>query len=356
MTPRGGVRGPLPRPDYADLSRYNPDRRPVEVDLSDNTNLWGTHPAALEAIRNAPADALARYPDLYADRLRDVIADRHGIDAAQVTTGCGSDDVLDSLWRALAEDGGVVRYAAPTFSMVEPLSMMNGRTSVAVPWSLALAEPETLFAGDPVMVYVCRPNNPTGHLAPLEWVERVIDLAGTSGPVVLLDEAYADFAGETLIPLAIHNPRVLVVRTLSKAYGLAGLRVGYGVGAETLIAEVEKSRGPYKVGRLAEAAACAALSDVEGWVTATIAEAVANRDRLSREMSARGVTALPSAANFVLVPVEPDTAVETALALRQCGVAVRPFPRCPDVGDAVRITVGPWPLMERFLAAWDECR
>lgn len=356
MTPRSGARGPLPRPDYADLSRYNPDRRPVEVDLSDNTNLWGTHPGALEAIRHAPADALARYPHLYADRLREVIAERHGIDPEQVTTGCGSDDVLDSLWRALAEDGGVVNYAAPTFSMVEPLSTMNGRTSVAVPWSLALAEPETLFAGDPVLVYVCRPNNPTGYLAPREWVERVIDLAGEAGPVVLLDEAYADFAGETLIPLAIRHPRVLVVRTLSKAYGLAGLRVGYGVGATSLVAEVEKSRGPYKVGRLAEAAACAALSDVEGWIDTTVAEAVANRDRLIRELTARGVTALPSAANFVLVPVEPGTAIDTALALRGRQVAVRPFPRCPDVGDAVRITVGPWPLMERFLEAWDACR
>ena len=356
MTRRRDVRGPLPRPDYAHLSRYSPDRRPVEVDLSDNTNLWGTHPGALAAIRNATGDALARYPHLYADRLREVIAGRHGVDPEQVTTGCGSDDVLDSLWRALAEDGGTVSYAAPTFSMVEPLSKMNGRRAVAVPWSVALAEPAALFEGAPAMVYVCRPNNPTGLLAPLDWVERVIDLAGDAGPVVLFDEAYADFAGETLIPLAIGSPRVLVVRTLSKAYGLAGLRVGYGVGAEPLVTEVEKSRGPYKVGRLAEAAACVALSDVEGWVAATIEEAVENRERLTRELSARGVTVLPSAANFVMVPLEPDTAVDTALALRRREVAVRPFPGCADVGDAVRITVGPWPLMERFLDAWDSCR
>jgi histidinol-phosphate aminotransferase len=353
MTSFSGVRGPLPRPDYSSLSRYDPDRRPVEVDLSDNTNLWGTHPGALAAIRGADADALARYPHLYADRLREVVAEHHGIEPAQVTTGCGSDDVLDSLWRALAEDGGVVSYAAPTFSMVEPLSRMNGRAARPVAWSLALAEPEALFHGDPVMVYVCRPNNPTGHLAPVSWVERILDLAGDSGPVVLLDEAYADFADETLIPLAVRHPRTMVVRTLSKAYGLAGLRVGYGVGAESLITEVEKSRGPYKVGRLAEAAACAALIDTEGWVAATIEQAITNRNRLLEELTARGADPLPSAANFVMVPVGRGTAVDIALALRRHEVAVRPFADCLDVGDAVRVTVGPWPMMERFLIAWD---
>lgn len=347
------VRGPLPRPDYAQLAPYSPDRRPVEVDLSDNTNLWGTHPAALAAIRGADEDALARYPLLYADRLRAAIADLHDLSADQVTTGCGSDDVLDSLWRALAEDGGSVRFAAPTFSMVEPLSLMNGRRAHPVPWSRALAEPESLLEGDPTMIYVCRPNNPTGLLAPRPWIERLLARVGDDGPVLLLDEAYADFAGESLISVAVRHPRAMVVRTLSKAYGLAGLRVGYGVGSAPLIAEVEKSRGPYKVSRLAEAAACAALIDDEGWVTETVSQCVENRERLVAALEERHAQPLPSAANFVLLPVPTGAAVDTALRLREHQVAVRPFPDCPDVGDAVRVTVGPWPLMERFLSAWD---
>ena len=346
-------RGPLPRPDYARLTRYSPDRRPVPVDLSDNTNLWGTHPAALAAIRTAGENDLARYPHLYADDLRAAVARLHAVDAEQVATGCGSDDVLDSLWRALAEDGGRIRYASPTFSMVEPLSQMNGREALPVAWSRALADPRRLLEDSPVMVYVCRPNNPTGHLAPLDWIEALLDEVGESGPVVLFDEAYADFSGETLIPRVVEHPRAIVVRTLSKAYGLAGLRVGYGVGSTELIAEVEKSRGPYKVNRLAESAACAALADEEGWVTRTIAECVENRERLVAELRARGASPLPSATNFVLIPLDADTARTTALALREHGVAVRPFPDCLDVGDAVRVTVGPWPLMERFLDAWD---
>ena len=246
-----------------------------------------------------------------------------------------------------------MRHAAPTFSMVEPLSQMNGRVADPLPWSQALADPGRLLEGDPEMVYVCRPNNPTGHLAPIDWVEALLDTVGETGPVVLFDEAYADFAGETLIPRVVGHPRALVVRTLSKAYGLAGLRVGYGVASGALIAEIEKSRGPYKVSRLAEAAACAALADREGWVRSTVAECVENRERLREALTSRGLEPLPSSANFVLVPVAPGTARRTALALRAHDVAVRPFPDCPDVGDAVRITVGPWPHMDRFLAAWD---
>lgn len=348
------TRPPFPRPDYAALDLYTPDRRPVAVDLSDNTNLWGTHPAALEVVRTADLNALARYPHLYADDLKAAAAERFGVAEDQVATGCGSDDILDSLWRAVAVQGGTVRYPAPTFSMVEPLSLMNGRTASAIPWSAALEDPLRLLEGDPALVYVCRPNNPTGTQAPEAWVERLLDAAGPGGPVVLLDEAYADFAGETLIPRVLEHPRALVVRTLSKAYGLAGLRVGLGFGSAPLIREVEKSRGPYKVSRLAEAAAVAALRDREGWIDTTVGECVANRDRLTGELAKRGLSPLASRANFILFPVPPGAAGRLSNALREHDVAVRPFSGCPDVGDALRVTVGPWPLMERFLEAVDQ--
>lgn len=350
MTPR-----PLfPRPDYGALDLYTPDRRPVGTDLSDNTNLWGTHPGALSVVRNADLHALARYPYLYADDLRAAAAQRFGVAVEQVATGCGSDDILDSLWRALAEADGVVRYPAPTFSMVEPLSLMNGRTASAIPWSEALSDPLRLLQGDPALVYVCRPNNPTGVQAPMDWVEALLGATRDGGPVVLFDEAYADFAGETLIPRVVEHPRALVSRTLSKAFGLAGMRVGLGFGSAPVMAEVEKSRGPYKVSRLAEAAAVVALRDEAGWVAATVAEAVENRERLFRELDARGLSPLPSRTNFLLFPVAEGRSKEFSNALRERDVAVRPFPACPDVGDALRVTVAPWPLLERFLAALDD--
>ena len=347
----------FPRPDYAVLDLYTPDRRPVGTDLSDNTNLWGTHPGALEVVRNADLNALARYPYLSADDLRAAAARRFGVEVDQVATGCGSDDILDSLWRALAQEGGVVRYPAPTFSMVEPLSVMNGRVASAVAWSEAAADPRVLLrteAGEtPTLIYVCRPNNPTGFQTDADWVETLLDAVGEDGPVVLFDEAYADFAGETLILRVIRHPRALVSRTLSKAYGLAGLRVGLAFGSAPMVLEVEKSRGPYKVSRLAEAAACAALADEEGWIPRTVQEAIDNRERLAAALEERGLAPLPSQANFLLFPVAQGRAREFSNALREHDVAVRPFPDCLDVGDALRVTVGPWPMMERFLAALD---
>ncbi|MEX2467851.1 MAG: aminotransferase class I/II-fold pyridoxal phosphate-dependent enzyme, partial [Gemmatimonadota bacterium] len=261
---------PFPRDDYRTLRRYDPDREPVEIDLSDNTNLWGTHPGALARIRAAGTDDLARYPELYADVLREAVAERFGVSADCVTTGAGSDDVLDSAFRAASGPGAVVSYASPTFSMVEPLARMNGMDARAVPWADALADPAALLAGRPALVYVCRPNNPTGEAAPREWFEALLELAagggagraptpgstdagsrrsGSPAPLVILDEAYADFAEDTWITRGAEVPGLLVARTSSKAYGLAGLRCGFGVATPETALEIEKSRGPYKVAR-----------------------------------------------------------------------------------------------------------
>jgi len=347
---------PFPRGDYARVTRYEPDRRPVSVDLSDNTNLWGTHPAALERIRAASADDLARYPELYADVLRDAVSVRFDVDPDCVTTGAGSDDVLDSAFRAVFAPGATVRYASPTFSMIEPLAHMNALSAVAVPWAEALADPTRLCEGRPDLVYVCRPNNPTGESAPAEWVERLLGLADEAGPdapVVIVDEAYADFGGETLIPWAARYPRLVVARTASKAYGLAGLRCGFAVASPETTLEIEKSRGPYKVSRLAAEATAAAIRDECGWMASTVEECLANRARLHSALTERGLRPFDSRANFILFAAPSGQARADALRLRDRGVGVRPFSGIPGFGEGLRVTVGPWPPMERFLAALD---
>ena len=128
----------------------------VAVDLSDNTNLWGTHPAALERIAGVTTDDLARYPDVYADTLRVAVSERFDVDPECVTTGAGSDDVLDSAFRAAYAPGAAVSFAAPTFSMVEAFALMNGMKVDSVPWADALSDPSLLLASDPAVVYVCR--------------------------------------------------------------------------------------------------------------------------------------------------------------------------------------------------------
>jgi histidinol-phosphate aminotransferase len=350
MTPR------FPRADYRALDLYDPGRLPVEIDLSDNTNRWGAHPAALEVVRAADDETLTRYPDPYANELKAAIARRWGVPVASIATGAGSDDVLDSAFRAAGPEGGTVRYAGPTFSMVDPFARMSGRRGVEVPWSRALEAPGVLLEDDPVLVYVCRPNNPTADAAPRAWLEALMRAVERPGaPLLVIDEAYADFAapGLSVIGEAPERPNVLVTRTLSKAFGLAGFRVGFAVGTPVVAQEVEKSRGPYKVGRLTERAAIAALDDASGWAARSIRECLVNRERLRGELVARGLEPLPSEANFLFVPVPDGSAKAWNQALRAHGVAVRPFPACLDVGDGLRVTVGPWPMMERLLSALD---
>ena len=346
----------FPREDYQALGLYTTERDPVEVDLSDNTNQWGAHPGALRAVQEAVATHLTRYPDFYSDELRQAAADRWGVGPGNVCTGAGSDHILDSAFRACSVQGGTISYAAPTFIMVEHFARANGHATQRLTWAQALADPERLLQGHPSLVYVCRPNNPTGFLSPQEWLHQLLDAAGPNGPLVLVDEAYGDFApaGESMIQEAAGRPRLLVVRTLSKAYGLAGLRVGVGVGSPEVAKEIEKSRGPYMVSSVAEAAAVKVLRDEEGWVDRTVAEALVCRDRLIQELRSRGLAPLPTAANFVMVPVAEGCAIRYAQALRRRSVAIRPFPAMPDLGDGIRVTVGPWPLMERFLDALDE--
>jgi histidinol-phosphate aminotransferase len=328
----------------------------VEIDLSDNTNQWGAHPAAVRSLQSEAGDGLARYPELYADVLRAAVSERLGVEAECVTTGCGSDDVLDSIYRAVrSADGDFVSVATPTFSMAMPLARMNGMEARAVPWPEALEAPERLLEGGPALVYVCRPNNPTGHVAPQAWLEALVAAAGSNGPVILVDEAYVDFADGSFAQAATAEPRVIVTRTLSKAFGLAGLRVGYAIASPATALEVEKSRGPYKVSRVAAHAAATALRDEEGWVTRTVAECLENRDRLHAALVDRGLDPQPSSANFIFFRALSADAGEDAQALRRLGVAVRPFPSAwSDGSDALRVTVGPWALMDRFLEALDE--
>lgn len=338
---------PFPREAYRRLRRYDPGRRPVEVDLSDNTNLWGPHPGAVRAVREAGGEAYTRYPSVYADPLKEAIAERFGVPREAVVTGCGSDDLLDSALRAVCDPGERVVYPEPTFSMVESFCRMNGLAPHPVPGAPEAAL-DAVLDPEPAAIYLCSPNNPTGASVEDEVIRGLARRA--DGPVILLDEAYADFAGESRTADAPGTRRLVSVRTLSKAFGLAGLRVGFAVGPPALMAEIEKSRGPYKVGRLSERAAVAAIRDPDGWVDERVRRIVENRRRLAGGLREAGLEPLPSDANFVLAPVS-SPAEAVARALRARGIGVRAFSDLPGVGDAIRITVGPRELVERFLDA-----
>lgn len=318
--------------------------------MSDNTNLFGVPPTVSARLRATDDATLSRYPDLYSSELKRVIAGFIGVDASNVVTGCGSDDILDSAFRAFVEPGGQIVYPDPSFAMIPLFARMNGLGSTAVSLGADLdIDAERLLASKSRLTYLCSPNNPTGNALSRAAVQRVID--GSQG-VVVIDEAYAEFADHSHASTAPATAGLLVSRTFSKAFGLAGLRIGYAVGAPELVAEVEKSRGPYKVSSTAERAAITAMSDDLQWVMDKVAEAREMRTRLAAALQGMGLAPIPSASNFVLVPV--SDAPHTATRMRQLGVAVRPFAGLAVVGDALRISVAPWPVLEEVLDALHE--
>ncbi len=355
---QAGVSGSLQmaRAMLRDVVPYPTERIPCEADLSDNTNLFGAPPAAIRELATAGRDDISRYPGLYTRRLREALADYAGVQPNEVVTGCGSDDVIDSAIRTFAEPGESLAYSDPTFSMIPVFARVNGVVPVPVPFTPSLdIDPDALLSTNARVIYICAPNNPTGVMPSRAAVDRVIREALG---LVILDEAYAEFVGEGRISEAPMHDRLLVTRTLSKAFGMAGFRIGYGAASAALVHEIAKVRGPYKENGPGErAAACALREDVD-WMRAAAAVAVETRERFVAALRENGFEPVPSVAIFVLVPV--DDAVRVGALMRERGIALRPYPGLRGLGDTIRITVGPWPVMERVLellcVARDEVR
>ncbi|MGI9140242.1 MAG: pyridoxal phosphate-dependent aminotransferase [Gemmatimonadaceae bacterium] len=348
---------------YGDISLYSPGPAGCRIDLSDNTNLWGFPPVAAREIGRADAETVTRYPQAYSALLKGALSEYLGVPAAMVVTGCGSDDTLDSAIRAFAEPGELLAHPDPTFPMISRFARMNGVVSVAVPLTSSYdVDVDAMLATGARIIYVCSPNNPTGTLVTRAAIEAILAGAGAGDQIVIVDEAYAEYSGESVIDLVASSERLLVVRTMSKAFGLAGLRVGYAVGAPALVAEVEKSRGPYKVNALASRAAVAALGEGLEWVREHVALTIDHRARLTSEFQGRGLSPIPSAANFVLVPVRGAPAI--ARNMRERGIAVRCFEKLPQLsgalaesdGAALRFSIGPWELLCEALIAFDAAR
>jgi len=339
------------------LPLYGPHATACTVDVGDNVNLWGAPPAALRVLANANSATVSRYPSLYSETLRDAVLRYLGlgdVSGIGVVTGCGSDDVLDSAIRAFGGPGDEIAFPAPTFAMIPIFARLNGLVPSPVPMTDEFdVDPQQLVDRRARITYLCTPNNPTSTALARETVEYVV--ANAAG-LVVIDEAYAEFAPETFASLVAVSDRVLVTRTFSKAFGLAGLRVGYGVGSREIVEMVTRARGPYKVNTLAESAALASLGDTEdalGWVIRHATLAVEHRERLAAELRAIGVASPASAANFLFLPTE--RAQELALRMHDRGVQVRALSGLSrDVtmldeaaGNALRIGVGPWDVMER---------
>lgn len=332
-------------PDFG----YVPGEQPTDAGwLKLNTNEAPLPPApAVAGAISAAAAELQRYPDPFGEPLRSALARHHGVATEQVFVANGADQVLDCCYRAFVEPGEAVVHAWPSYTLFPVLARVFSVRDVAIPLprdgSLPMA-----FAVTPAPVrFVVNPNSPTGVWLEPATLEQRLELAPG---IVVIDEAYADFAPESAVPLLSRHPTWLVARTFSKGYALAGLRVGYAVGDATLIADLLAVKDSYPVDRCALAGAAAALAD-EQHHRRIVETVVTQRARLTDALVALGWDVLPSRANFVFArPPAPLTAFAVAEELRARQVLVRHF-RQPGLDDRLRITVGDDTAVERFLEA-----
>ena len=329
-----------PRADLDSLPTYVPGRSlPGAVKLASNETPLGPLPSVLDAIADA-AKSVNRYPDMAAFALIERLAAKLGVGQDQIAIGCGSVMLCQQLIQAFCTPGDEVLFAWRSFEAYPIITQVVGARQVTVPLDdshthdldamAAAITPKTR------VVFVCNPNNPTGTAVRRDALERF--LAAVPGDVlIVLDEAYREYVTDPDVPdglgLLSGRDNVAVLRTFSKAYGLAGLRVGYLVANETVVAATRKVYVPFSVNSVAQAAALASL-DAEEELLARCVELVAERERLRDGLRASGYDVPESQSNFVWLPLG-ERAADFAEHALESKLVVRPF-----VGDGVRVTVG----------------
>ena len=334
------------RPEIAALAGYVPGEQPTDprvVKLNTNENPYPPSAAVKQAIADA-CERLHLYPDPSAREVRERVGRLYDVDPAGVIVGNGSDELLSMLMRAVIASGDAVAYGTPTYSLYDTLVALQAGRAIRIPYGHDYAIPRDLFSVDARMLVVCNPNAPSGTSVPRSALEELA--RARRDVLVIVDEAYADFADENATSMSAQHPNVVVLRTLSKSYSLAGLRVGIGITTPALAAELNKVKDSYNVSRLAQAGAAAALDDQESML-AHVAQVRATRARLVRELAQLGYVVPPSQTNFVLARRPGESQLAVKEALQRSGVLVRWFTELPD---SLRITVGTDAEIDRLLA------
>ncbi|MCM4077332.1 histidinol-phosphate transaminase [Paractinoplanes hotanensis] len=350
----------LTRADLDGLPAYMPGRNLADltrelgiaeaIKLASNEVPYGPLPGVIEAVTDAMLHS-HRYPDMGATALRDALAERLGVDAERIVTGCGSVALAEILVKATCLPGDEIVYSWRSFEAYPIISAGVGATSVRVPNTDGHGHDLDAMAGAITdrtrLVIVCNPNNPTGTSVRKAELDRFL-ASVPSDVLVVLDEAYRELVTDPEVPDGLETygdrPNVLVLRTMSKAWGLAGLRMGYLVAQPEVAAAIRKVLTPFSTSLVAQAAAIAALAQ-EQEVRRRCALVVAERDRVTEALRAMGADVPSSQANFVWLPLG-DGAIAFGQVCESRGVIVRPFQ-----GDGVRVTIGTAEENDAFLAA-----
>jgi len=336
------------------MTGYVPGEQPAAesrvIKLNTNENPYPPSPRVLQVLRETDWSLLRKYPDPMANKVRDIIARLFDVDRENVLCGNGSDELLTLVLRTFVGEGERIAWPTPTYSLYPVLAEIQAAEAVEVPtgddFTIPLGD---LVEVDAKVIIICNPNAPTGVFTP---VDAVADLADRFDGVVVVDEAYGDFGSGSAVAAVKEKPNLLVLRTLSKSYSLAGLRFGFAVGPADLIAGLAKVKDSYNVDAVAIEVAAAALEG-QDWMRANAETIRAERDRIARRLDDLGFDVTPSQANFLLARV-PDGEAETCYRwLKARGILVR-YWNLPRLADKVRITVGTPEENDALLAALEK--
>jgi histidinol-phosphate aminotransferase len=335
----------LIRPLVRALHPYVPGEQPKIrglIKLNTNENPYPPAPKVLAAIKSAVDERLRLYPNPTADGLREKLAALHRCALENIIVGNGSDELLALATRAFVEPGGIIQFFHPSYSLYAVLADIHGARSNAVPLAKEFGLPSVpdlrrnrAWDFTAPLTFITTPNAPTGRGYSTTELD---ELCRAQNGVVVLDEAYVDFARENAMALALKHPHVIVSRTFSKAYSLCFQRVGYFVGSAELISALHKIRDSYNVNGLGQIAAMATLENI-GHYRKNFRRIIATRHRLSKELGELGFAVLPSESNFIFARPPKFAAKDWLGKLRAKKILVRWFD-APETRDFLRITIG----------------
>lgn len=336
------------------MTAYVPGEQPGAgekvIKLNTNENPYPPSPAAMKVLRDFDGDMLRRYPNPVADAFRQTVARVLDVPAGWVLPGNGSDELIVMIARAAGGAGKPIAYPTPTFEYYLTQAQIQQGGPSEVPYDEDYNLPvDGLIAARAAVTFVASPNSPSGTAAGMDELER---LAKGSSGLVVIDEAYVDFAGEDALHLARRYENVVVMRTLSKGYSLAGLRLGYVVANPAIIDALMKVKDIYNVGALPCAVGAAAFAD-QAYLRQMAARIIASREKLTADLQAMGWRVWPSRANFILARPGDGAAEGLYQSLKRRGILVRYF-KGPRLGDKLRITIGSEGQNEALVAALKE--
>jgi len=323
-----------------EMQGYTPGEQPSVgervVKLNTNENPFEPSPRVMKAIQQVEPEMLRRYPSPTAERFRLAAAKVLGVSPDMILAGNGSDDILTIATRTFVAPGGVLASPEPSYSLYPVLARLEQATFSPVPWEKEWSLPtDGLVDTKADAIYLANPNAPSGTFVSPTKVE---ELARSFSGLLLIDEAYADFADDNCLALAREYRNVVIARTMSKAYSLAGLRFGYAVAQPDVIEEMTKVKDSYNCDAISVAAATAAIEDQE-YARERWEFVKSERQRLSAELTQIGWAVAKSQANFILATCPSGRGKEVYLGLKQQGILVRYFDK-PGLTDKIRITVG----------------